>query len=361
MSETQPSAETPSLSRRVLRFAWRWTIRLAWVGLAAALLLGATAALAYQRYIVEDDSEHLSRQYIDAVIAQESPVLYRDGRTPVGVFFAQEHRQYVPEDQLPRHWVDAIVAAEDKRFFEHRGVDPEGLTRAMLQNLRARRVVAGGSTLTQQTAKNLYYRPDRSLRSKWEEMVNALRLEHHYSKRQILEFYANQFHVSANGRGLGIAARYFFDKDVADLDLLECAFLAGMVKGPANYDPFIARSRSGASAPSTAPGTAPPTSSSACSSPAASPRRSTTRPSRTSTPASRRAPSSTAASSATTATSSSTRWRPGSPRRPSPPSSRSWASTTPPPPASRSSPPSTRTPSARPPMPCGITSARSAR
>ncbi|MFT4974454.1 MAG: penicillin-binding protein 1A, partial [Myxococcota bacterium] len=79
------------------------------------------------------------------------------------------------------------------------------------------------------------------LRSKWEELLNALRLEHRYSKADILEFYANQFHVSANGRGIGIAARYFFDKPAAELDLLESAFVAGMVKGPANYDPFIGR------------------------------------------------------------------------------------------------------------------------
>ncbi|NOY24949.1 MAG: hypothetical protein GXP62_03665, partial [Oligoflexia bacterium] len=89
----------------------------------------------------------------------------------------------------------------------------------------------------------MYYRPDRSIRSKWEELLNALRLEAHYSKQDILEFYANQFHVSANGRGLGIAARYFFDKDVSELDTLECAYLAGMVKAPATYNPFLGRSQ----------------------------------------------------------------------------------------------------------------------
>ena len=100
-------------------------------------------------------------------------------------------------------------------------------------------MVAGGSTLTQQTAKNLYYRPDRSLKSKWTELLNALRLEARYSKEEIIEFYANQFHVSSNGRGLGIGARYFFDKTVDELDTLECAFLAGLVKAPARYNPFV--------------------------------------------------------------------------------------------------------------------------
>ena len=226
---------------RALQWIKRWTLRLAWAGLAASLLGAASAAYGYKVYVLDDSSPQLEEAYIKSVIARESPVLYRDGHTRIGVFFAQEHRQYTPYNDLPRAWVDAIVAAEDKRFFSHPGVDPEGITRAMIQNVKARRVVSGGSTLTQQTAKNLYYRPDRSLRAKWDELLNALRLEHRYSKEQILEYYANQFHVSANGRGIGIAARYFFDKPVTELDLLESAFIAGMVKGPANYDPFIGR------------------------------------------------------------------------------------------------------------------------
>ncbi|MEL6341872.1 MAG: transglycosylase domain-containing protein [Myxococcota bacterium] len=228
--------------RRRLR---RWTVWMLGFLTAATVLLGAWGLWAYSRYIIDAPgvyTAHISEDAIKAIISRESPVLYRDGRTPIGVFFAEEHRHYVHHEELPQDWIDAIVAAEDKHFFSHYGVDPEGIARAMVQNIRAGRVVSGGSTLTQQTAKNLYYRPDRSLRSKWEEMVNALRLEHRHSKDEILEYYANQFHVSANGRGLGVGARYFFNKPVADLDLLECAFLAGMVKGPANYDPFIARS-----------------------------------------------------------------------------------------------------------------------
>ena len=198
-----------------------------------------TSGCLYQRHVVDDPGEHVSRTAIEAIIAQESPVLYRDGQTPIGVFFSQEHRIHVGADELPEAWVQAIVAAEDQRFFDHPGFDWRGIARAMVQNIKAGRVVAGGSTLTQQTAKNLYYRPDRSFRSKWEELVNALRLEAHYDKREILEFYANQFHVSANGRGLGIAARYFFDKSPDELDTLECAFIAGLVKAPATYNPFV--------------------------------------------------------------------------------------------------------------------------
>ena len=208
--------------------------------LAVGLVLGVgTSWWSYQRYVVEEPGPHLDEDHIRSIIAQESPVYYRDGTTRVGVFFEDEHRQFVPFDDLPLSYTMSIVAAEDVRFWTHRGIDGVGIARAMWSNIAAGGLVAGGSTLTQQTAKNLYYRPDRSLRSKGTEALNALRLEQHYRKDEILTFYVNQFHVSGNGRGLGIAARYFFDAEVEDLDLVQAAFLAGLVKGPANYDPFI--------------------------------------------------------------------------------------------------------------------------
>ncbi len=220
----------------------RLIARLSVLALVLAGASGLWFAWWYQDVVVVDPGEHVSRQAILGIISQESPVLYRDGQERLGVFFSQEHRVYVPYEEIPQAWVDAIVASEDKNFWDHRGLDPQGIARAMWLNVQAGGVVAGGSTLTQQTAKNLYYRPDRSLRSKWEEAVNALRLEAHHSKRQILEYYANQFHVSSNGRGLGIGARYFFDKEVSELTVQECAFLAGLVKAPSRYNPFVGRS-----------------------------------------------------------------------------------------------------------------------
>ncbi|MDP6931472.1 MAG: transglycosylase domain-containing protein, partial [Myxococcota bacterium] len=222
------------------KFAWRvWLLRFLGVLVVSGAVGLGVLAWQYQVHVVQEPGPHVARDAIQQVIAQESPVLYGDGETRIGVFFSQEHREYIPYERIPKAWVHAIVASEDGAYWEHRGIDPWGIARAMLKNVQAGRVVAGGSTLTQQTAKNLYYRPDRSFRSKWEELLNALRLEELYTKEEILEFYANQFHVSANGRGLGIAARYFFDKEVEHLSTLECAFLAGLVKAPAYYNPFV--------------------------------------------------------------------------------------------------------------------------
>ena len=203
-------------------------------------LLGAlVVAWSYRSHVWVDPGSHMSPEAIRAVIQQESPVYHRDGVTRLGVFFDAEHRDYVPFEALPEAYVVSLIASEDARFWRHRGVDFWGIARAMRDNILAGGVVAGGSTLTQQTAKNLFYRPDRSLKSKGTELVNALRLEAHYSKEEILEFYVNQFHVTGNGRGVGVAATHFFDRDLDQLGLVESAFLAGLVKAPSRYDPFL--------------------------------------------------------------------------------------------------------------------------
>ncbi|MSQ03375.1 MAG: hypothetical protein EXR71_16030 [Myxococcales bacterium] len=219
-------------------------LRLLKITAVLAVVGGAFGTWAYRTYVINEPGPEFERAAILEIIAQESPVYYRDGVTPMGVFFDQEHRTYVPFERLPEAWVQAIVASEDGNFWGHVGVDPKHILRAMVQNVKAGSVVAGGSTLTQQTAKNLFYRPDRSLRAKLVEFGDTLRLEAHFSKKDILEFYANQFHVSANGRGIGIAARYFFDKTPDELETKECAFIAGMVKAPSRYNPFIGQTES---------------------------------------------------------------------------------------------------------------------
>ncbi|MCP4807552.1 MAG: hypothetical protein GY913_15190 [Proteobacteria bacterium] len=207
--------------------------------LVVAVLCCVGGLIAYEQAVVQDPGPHLEEAHIRSLITQESPVLYRDGRTPIGVFFSEEHRQYVEYDDIPQAWVHGIVAAEDQRFFTHGGVDGIGLSRAMIQNVKAGRVVSGGSTLTMQTSENLFHPGTYDLYGKLFEVVDTWRLEEHYSKEDILEFYANQFHVYGNGRGLGIAAQYFFDKDVTELSTHEAAFLAGLVKIPGRYNPFI--------------------------------------------------------------------------------------------------------------------------
>jgi membrane peptidoglycan carboxypeptidase len=202
------------------------------------ILIASVSGYLYWFVVVEPGDE-IQSENIHKILGKESHVFYSDGITKLGVFFDTAHRQYVSYVDIPREFVNAMVASEDNRFFDHFGFDIVGIGRAMLKNIQAGRIVQGGSTLTQQTAKNLFKRTDRSIEAKLKELLFALRLEYYYSKEKIFEFYSNQFYVSGNGHGLGVAARYYFDKTPSELSLVECAFIAGSVKRPNFYNPFI--------------------------------------------------------------------------------------------------------------------------
>lgn len=202
------------------------------------LLCCAGAGFLYYQIAVVPAPE-MSEAHINEILGRESPVYYSDGITQFGVLFEDIHRQYLKYEDIPQTFVNALIAAEDDQYFKHFGVDIPGVLRAMLANFKAGKIVQGGSTITQQTAKNLFKRESRSIRAKVKELLQALRLEYRYSKEKILEFYCNQFYVSGNGHGLGVAARYFFDKEPGELSLVEAAFIAGCVKRPNYYNPFL--------------------------------------------------------------------------------------------------------------------------
>lgn len=208
------------------------------VTITCIIVVAALLGTVYRLVVVEPGAE-IKIENIHQILGKESHVFYSDGKTKLGVFFDTAHRQYVTYSDIPPNFVNAMVASEDNRFFTHFGFDVVGIGRAMIKNIQAGRVVQGGSTLTQQTAKNLFKRTERSVEAKLKELIFALRLEYYYPKEKIFEFYANQFYVSGNGHGLGVAARYYFDKTPNELSLIECAFIAGSVKRPNYYNPFI--------------------------------------------------------------------------------------------------------------------------
>jgi penicillin-binding protein 1A len=205
--------------------------------LLLTIAVAGTLAFVYVQ-LSRETEERIRRGAIQSVISSESPVFYDDGETVMGVFFERIHRRYIRYPNIPAQFVKALVAAEDKNFFIHPGFDIRAIARAMITNLRQRRIIQGGSTITQQTAKNVFQRERRSYKAKIRELMQALLLERQYSKEEILEMYANQFFVTGIGRGLGIASQYFFDKEAENLDLVESAFIAGSVKSPNRYNPF---------------------------------------------------------------------------------------------------------------------------
>src|SRR5215469_4773959 len=144
----------------------------------------------------------------------------------------------VKVEDLPPYVPNAFIAIEDRRFRSHIGIDPVGMARASVENMMAGHVVQGGSTLTQQLAKNLFLDPDRTLHRKVQEAALALYLESRYSKNQILALYLNRVYFGAGTFGLEAAAEKFFGKHARELGLTEAAMLAGSVKAPARYNPL---------------------------------------------------------------------------------------------------------------------------
>lgn len=153
----------------------------------------------------------------------------------------KEDRILVRLSDLPEHLVNALLAVEDRRFFEHSGINYTSIARALWANVKARRTVQGGSTLTQQLVKNFFLTSERSLWRKFNEALIAWILEARYSKNEILEAYANEIFLGQDGaraiHGFGLAARYYFDRPVQELSLAESALLVGLVKGASYYNP----------------------------------------------------------------------------------------------------------------------------
>lgn len=139
--------------------------------------------------------------------------------------------------ELPPHLINAVIATEDRRFFSHHGVDIFGIIRAYRVNHKAGRIVQGGSTITQQLAKLLFLKPDRNFKRKIQEILLAVQLERNFTKEQILTFYLNRAYFGSGAYGVGNAAKHYFGKDVAQLNLNESALLAGILKAPSKLSP----------------------------------------------------------------------------------------------------------------------------
>ncbi len=144
----------------------------------------------------------------------------------------------VSTKNLPPALVHAVLATEDRRFYDHFGLDVVGLARAMLANARAGRIVQGGSTITQQVAKNLFLTPERTVKRKVQELLLALWLEHRFGKDQILAIYLNRVYLGNGTYGVDAAARKYFGRPVARLTTYESAMLAGLLKAPSRYNPI---------------------------------------------------------------------------------------------------------------------------
>src|SRR5213078_599858 len=211
------------------------------LGIAAVLFIGFAVYVS----ILASDLEGQARGFDLSKLEQmesASLILDRNGKIFGQIYV--ENRETVPYDQLPRDLINAVVAVEDAKFYQHRGYDVLGIVRAALKNVTAGHVRQGGSTITQQLARNSFALKEKTFRRKLLEIFLAKRIEDKFSKQKILELYLNRIYFGGGMYGAEAAARGYFGKSARDMTLAECATLAGLIKSPNRLSPWSERANS---------------------------------------------------------------------------------------------------------------------
>ncbi|MBP1719917.1 MAG: multimodular transpeptidase-transglycosylase, partial [Deltaproteobacteria bacterium] len=197
------------------------------------LLLTGAAAAFYFAFVFDLPRLTTLKDYNPYVVSE----VYSQDDVLIGEFFI-ERRSVVPLAKMPRMLINAFVAAEDARFFEHRGIDYWRILGATFRNIEAFDVVQGGSTITQQIAKSFFLTPERKYTRKIKEAILAQRIESYLTKNEILFLYLNQIYLGEGAYGVGAAAKVYFGKNVENLTLGECAMMAGLPPAPNTLSPF---------------------------------------------------------------------------------------------------------------------------
>jgi len=198
------------------------------------VLLGALAAVGVYFYLSSDLPQ------INSLTDYHPPIIttvYSDDNRKIAEFF-EERRIIRPLDEIPQELISAFIAAEDSRFYKHKGIDFYSIIRAFIKNLQAGTIVQGGSTITQQVTKSFLLSPERSYTRKLKEAILAYRIDQAFNKDEVLYLYLNQIYLGHGAYGVEAAAGNYFGKAAKDLNLAESAILAGLPQAPSKYSPF---------------------------------------------------------------------------------------------------------------------------
>ncbi len=209
---------------------FRW---IAWLAAGCAVVGAIAASIVY--FILSEDLPKITSlsDYHPPIIT----TIYSDDNRKVAEFF-KERRIVIPISDMPEMLLQAFVAAEDDRFYIHKGVDLVSIVRAFFKNLEAGAIVQGGSTITQQVTKSLLLSPERSYQRKIKEAILAYRIDKTLTKDDILHLYLNQIYLGHGAYGVEAAAENYFGKSAKNMNLAECAMLAGLPQAPSRYSPF---------------------------------------------------------------------------------------------------------------------------
>lgn len=221
-----------SSGKRIKKKKSKWRIIILILVLGVVVLAAGATAL-YFALVFDLPRLTTLKDYRPYVVSE----VYADDEILIGEFFL-ENRTIVPLAQMPKMLIKAFVAAEDARFFEHKGIDYWRILGAAFRNIEALDVVQGGSTITQQIAKSFFLTPEKSLKRKLKEAILAQRIEHYLTKNEILFLYLNQIYLGEGAYGVGAAAKTYFGKPVQKLTLAECALLAGLPPAPNSFSPL---------------------------------------------------------------------------------------------------------------------------
>lgn len=215
---------------RIIAWITRKSLKWSTVGAVWAVIVFSLAAAWYATDLPDvDKAFNATRRPIITVLAADGATLVRTGDL---------YGRLSQLEDLPQALPQAVMATEDRRFYSHFGVDIIGLSRAMIANVRAGRIVQGGSTITQQVAKNLFLTPERTIKRKIQELMLALWLEQKFSKDQILTIYLNRVYLGAGTYGVDAASQKYFGRPAGQLSVYQAAMLAGLLKAPSRYNPI---------------------------------------------------------------------------------------------------------------------------
>ena len=171
-------------------------------------------------------------------ISRQPSITFLDKEGRIIASYGDIYGQSIQYKNLPKNLINAVIVTEDKRFFFHPGIDIKGIVRAALVNLKSGRIVQGGSTITQQLAKNLFLTPERSFTRKLHELILSFWLEIRFTKQQLLSIYLNRVYLGSGTYGVQAASEKYFNKKVEELNLYECALIASLLKAPSRYNPI---------------------------------------------------------------------------------------------------------------------------
>lgn len=205
------------------------------IGALCAVLLAAAAGVWWLTTLDDGLPDDAAIHRIGGDMAQATAVFDRNDAQAFSIF--REQRIDVPLSQVSRYLQLAVLSIEDRRFFDHNGLDLYRIASSMVANLREFRLAQGGSTITQQLARQSFLKPQKTFRRKFQELILARRIERAYTKQQILELYLNKIYFGDGLHGVEAASRGYFDKHASELTIAEAALLAGLIQSPSNYAP----------------------------------------------------------------------------------------------------------------------------